>query len=78
MKSKLGFIKCLSLLLLPTSLLPVVAYAGGPANCNSGKEFNDYIDKRGCNANLDGQIMWFPSRRSYNIYVTDMKKIYGD
>jgi hypothetical protein len=58
-------------------LLPAAAQAGSPASCTAGQEWADYIKKRGCNGNIDGQIMWFPSRRAFHIYRQDMNALNG-
>ena len=48
---------------------------GTPATCNSPRNEVEFIQKRGCNAQIDGQFIWFPSMRWYSVYMTDLKTL---
>ena len=51
----------------------VPVYAGTPVGCNSDSSFSAYISERGCNANIDGEFIWFPSLKAYKVYVQELK-----
>ena len=49
------------------------ALAGTPAGCDSDSSYLAYITKRGCNATVDGEFIWFPSLKAYKVYVQELK-----
>jgi hypothetical protein len=46
---------------------------GTPADCNSTRNEIEFIERRGCNAKIEGEDMWFPSLRAYIVYTEDLK-----
>jgi hypothetical protein len=75
--------KALIALIVSSSLIPFSAKGadrkwwqyGTPANCNSTRNEIEFIERRGCNAKIEGEDMWFPSLRAYGVYTEDLKRL---
>jgi len=75
--------KALIALIVGFSLIPFSARGaerkwwqyGTPAPCNSTRNDIEFIERRGCNARIEGEDMWFPSLRAYGVYTEELKRL---